>query len=183
MGASARAAATVPRPKIQVPRLPPNSLPRDRLLRRLSEPHNGAFASDAAAAEPLVIDVCAPAGYGKSTLLAMHAGGLRDRGTPAAWVSCDRHDNDPVQLWSAVLQSMAAELRRAAGTNDGAGPDAFAGMTPPQHEMEPAFLAEFVDAVDGLSAPITLILDDTHELVSPAVLSGLDDCCEACPVA
>lgn len=65
---------------------------------------------------------------------------------------------------------MSAELRRTAGARTGAGPETFAAMTPPQHEIDPAFLAEFVEAVDALPAPITLILDDVHELVSHAVL-------------
>lgn len=153
----------MPRPKIEAPRVPSNSLARQRLVLRLSKAHEVAL-TEGRDAVPSVVDVCAPAGYGKSTLLATHVGELRRRGVPVAWVSCDRHDNDPAQLWSAVLQSMSAA---------GAGP--FAWMTPPQHEMEPAFLAEFVHAVDTLPTPIAVILDDVHELVSPATLSGLDE--------
>lgn len=92
-----------------------------------------------------------------------------------AWVSCDRHDNDPAQLWSAVLHSLFAELQRVDGRPGTAVADRFAAMTPPQHDMEPAFLAEFVDAIDALTAPIAIVLDDAHELRSPTVLGGLDE--------
>ncbi|HSK91405.1 MAG TPA: LuxR C-terminal-related transcriptional regulator [Euzebyales bacterium] len=163
VGTSLTAPARVPRPKIQVPRVPVNSLPRHRLVRQLSDAHGPAFV-DGTAADPGVVHVCAPAGYGKSTLLASYVDELRRGGVPVAWVSCDRHDNDPAQLWSAVLQSMSAA---------GAGP--FAWMTPPQHEMEPSFLTEFVHAVDALPAPIAVVLDDVHELVSQATLSGLNE--------
>jgi LuxR family transcriptional regulator, maltose regulon positive regulatory protein len=52
-----------------------------------------------AAAGAPVISVVAPAGYGKTTLLAEWAGRIRPR---VAWVSCDDGDNDPVVLLSAI---------------------------------------------------------------------------------
>lgn len=171
MGSSATTSFTVPRPKIQVPRPPTNSLPRGRLHRLLSAAHDRASAGSANGGR-IVVDVCAPAGYGKTTLLATHAMRLRDRGVPVAWVTCDRHDNDPAQLWSAVLHSISVELQWITGATGTA--ETFAAMTPPQHEMEPAFLAEFVEAVDALADPIAVVLDDVHELASPATLSGLD---------
>jgi LuxR family maltose regulon positive regulatory protein len=160
----------MPRPKIEVPRIPPSSLSRSRLLDVLAGAH--AAAADGNGAGPRVVDVCAPAGYGKTTLLATYARQLRDEGTPVAWVGCDRHDNDPTLLWSALLQSIAAELSETA---DGAAGRKLAAMTPPQHEMEPAFLAEFVEAIDELPGPIVLVLDDVHELVSNEALAALDE--------
>ena len=52
--------------------------------------------------------VAAPAGYGKTTLLAQW---LEDSAHPAtAWVSLDSDDNDPDRLWTHV----AAALERAS---------------------------------------------------------------------
>ena len=49
----------------------------------------------------------APAGYGKSTLLAQWAS--EDRlGTPFVWVSLDTGDADPVRLWSHVIRGFQA---------------------------------------------------------------------------
>ena len=46
--------------------------------------------------------VSAPAGYGKTTLLAqwLQAG---DAGLSIAWVSLDEQDNDPVRLWRHIV--------------------------------------------------------------------------------
>ena len=49
--------------------------------------------------------IAAPAGYGKTTLL----GGWRDSeatARPVAWLSLDEGDNDPVVLWSYVLEAL-----------------------------------------------------------------------------
>jgi hypothetical protein len=42
-----------------------------------------------------IICVVAPAGYGKTTMLAQWA---ERTGRPVAWVSVDQHDNDPATL-------------------------------------------------------------------------------------
>src|SRR2546430_1660095 len=49
--------------------------------------------------------VVAPAGYGKTTLLALWA---QADGRPFAWVSLDEHDNDPIVL----LTHLAVALDR-----------------------------------------------------------------------
>ena len=47
--------------------------------------------------------VCAPAGYGKTVLLADWA---RHGRHPAAWLSLDAGDNDPVRFWRHVLAAL-----------------------------------------------------------------------------
>lgn len=179
---SGHASTNVPRPKLQIPRLPDRSLPRPRLVRWLMgieqdaarDPALGAHLSDNLTPQ-MVTQVCAPAGYGKSTLLAAYASHLREHGVLVAWVTCDRHDNDPAHLWSAMLASMSAALRRAGVQPDGRHPDPFAAMTPPPRDMEPEFLAEFVEAVDTLAMPVALILDDSRLVSDPLALAGLDE--------
>jgi LuxR family transcriptional regulator, maltose regulon positive regulatory protein len=56
----------------------------------------------ASKATPFVC-VVAPAGYGKSTLLAQWA---QRKGRRAAWVSVDRRDDDPVVLLSYVAVAL-----------------------------------------------------------------------------
>ena len=66
--------------------------------------------------------VCAPAGYGKTTLLAQWAAADADR-TAFAWVSLDAMDSDPARLWAHVITALqevhervvSAHLAFAAG--------------------------------------------------------------------
>ncbi len=78
-------------PKFHAPATRSGVVARTTLLDRL-------FDSD----EP-VITVVAPPGYGKTTLLAQWAEHLGPR---VAWVSCEKTDNDPVALWTAVITAL-----------------------------------------------------------------------------
>ncbi|MGH2505505.1 MAG: hypothetical protein ACRDID_23585, partial [Ktedonobacterales bacterium] len=73
-----------------------------------------------AAAECALTVVSAPAGYGKTSLLSQAIGTLH---LPAAWVTLDSRDNDPMHFWtgvSAALDQVAPGLletmRRATGS-------------------------------------------------------------------
>ena len=71
--------------KLHVPRPRPDLVPRPRLAERLEE----------GLARGLML-VCAPAGYGKTVLLADWA---RRGLPPVAWLSLDGGDNDPARFW------------------------------------------------------------------------------------
>jgi LuxR family maltose regulon positive regulatory protein len=71
--------------KLHVPRLQPGLVPRPRLVEALG----GAL-------ERALILISAPAGFGKTALLADW---IRQEGRPAAWVSLDAGDNDPARFW------------------------------------------------------------------------------------
>ncbi|MDQ4117803.1 MAG: hypothetical protein M3235_12680 [Actinomycetota bacterium] len=116
--------------------------------------------------------VCAPAGYGKTTLLALHAQRLKSVDRLIAWMTCDRHDADASHLWQAVLTALTAAVRRLPAHLR--PPDPFDSLTAPP-TMDRAFLAELTAAVEALDAPITLVLDDFHEVHDPAVLDGVTD--------
>ena len=118
---------------------------------------------DAASGADAVL-VCAPAGYGKTMLLAdwAHAG----TGSDTAWVSLDRDDNDPKRLWTAVVAALAACPSVPAGSRLHAPWEWRPGG-------QPEFLAELTDAVQALPRPVRLILDDVHELLDPVALHGL----------
>ncbi|HEY1324580.1 MAG TPA: hypothetical protein VGF32_30255, partial [Streptosporangiaceae bacterium] len=71
--------------KLHVPRPRPDLVPRPRLAERLDE----------GVALGLIL-ICAPAGYGKTVLLADWA---RRGQQPVAWLSLDVGDNDPARFW------------------------------------------------------------------------------------
>jgi LuxR family maltose regulon positive regulatory protein len=51
--------------------------------------------------------VSAPAGSGKTTLLSEWAHQSRDgKALPAAWISLDEGDNDPVRFWAYVVAAL-----------------------------------------------------------------------------
>src|SRR5512146_3066636 len=80
--------------KLFVPQTRPGLVGRPRLSGRLGE----------AVTHPLTL-VCAPAGYGKTTLVAEW---LSRTGCPVTWLSLDEGDNDPVRFFSYLV----AALRR-----------------------------------------------------------------------
>src|SRR3954468_10715007 len=89
--------ATLLSTKLHAPRRRRGTIDRHRLIDRLS----GADL-------PRVILVSAPAGFGKSTLLAEWLSD--DDGPSAAWLSLDARDNDSTTFWTYVI----AALRTAA---------------------------------------------------------------------
>ena len=112
--------------------------------------------------------VCAPAGFGKTLLLADWA--RTSTGADVAWVGLDRDDNDPKRLWASVIAAVAACPSVPADSRLH-GPWLWrpAGV--------PEFLAELGVALARLPRPVRLILDDVHELVDPDALHGLRPSC------
>ena len=102
--------------------------------------------------------VCAPAGYGKSTVLAQWAAMDADR-TAFAWVSLDAMDSDPARLWGHVitaLQDVHGPVGQRSLKAFSAGPRAIAETGLPL-------------LVDELSEcpPVVLVLEDWHTAASP----------------
>lgn len=141
-----------------VPRLPEPFVPRRRLLAAL----------DDAGGDRAVL-VCAPPGFGKTTLLAHWARSANAAGTAVAWADIHRSDNDPGRFWLTVLTAMRA--CRAVPADSGlhelyrAAPTSWATS---------GFLTDVMQAFDALPVRITLVLHDVHELVAPAALKGLE---------
>jgi hypothetical protein len=91
--------------KLHVPRRRPGFVPRPRLAGQLEE----------GLARGLVL-VCAPAGSGKTVLLADWA---QRGGRPVAWLSLDAGDNDPARFWRYVVAALG---QARPGIGELAGP-------------------------------------------------------------
>jgi LuxR family maltose regulon positive regulatory protein len=104
-----------------------------------------------------IVGITAPAGYGKSTLLAEWA---RAEDRPVAWVSLDRFDNDPATLLTSLA---AAYCRAGLGSADlltdaaGHGVSALSRAAP-----------RLASQIRASAVPFVLMLDDLHEVHSPA---------------
>lgn len=115
-------------------------------------------------AEYPVTLVCAPAGYGKTLLLAewVEKTGAADK----AWVSLDGGDNDANRFWTAVLGAVCAceAVPTASRLHD---------LHPPGVPDAAGFYAEVIDGLAALPAPFYLVLDDVQELLSEPALHGV----------
>jgi LuxR family transcriptional regulator, maltose regulon positive regulatory protein len=132
-------------------------LPRPR-LESLSDVLDGGY--------PVVL-VVAPAGYGKSTLMAQWHANLVERGVPCAWLSLDDDDNDKVRFMRhllAALQKADAHLGRTLSRNLTAD---FPGGAKP-------LLQKLADDLASLRQRIVLFLDDLHFIREPEVLEIVD---------
>jgi LuxR family maltose regulon positive regulatory protein len=106
-----------------------------------------------AAAKLILVD--APAGFGKTTLVAQwRSGPVEDR--RFAWLSVDRGDDDPVRFWWHVVSA----LRRACP--EFGGEDILRALRPQIPDIAGTALPMLVNELAALPAPVVLVLDDCH---------------------
>jgi LuxR family maltose regulon positive regulatory protein len=134
--------------------VPGNFVSRDLLRHRL----------DRFATEFPVTLLCAPAGYGKTLLLADWVG--KTGAANKAWISLDAGDNDAGRLWTAVLTAVRTCAIVPADSR-------LRQLRPPETADTAGFFAEVIDAFAALPAPVFLILDDLHEILADDAWYGL----------
>ena len=109
-----------------------------------------------------VVAITAPAGYGKTTLLAEWA--ERDR-RPFAWVSVDETDGDPVVL----LGHVAVALDRIERIE----PSVFEAIASPSGATAGRVLSRLGSALSTRTRPFVLVLDDLDRLIEPLVMDAV----------
>jgi LuxR family transcriptional regulator, maltose regulon positive regulatory protein len=142
--------------KLRRPWLRPGTVRRSPLIRRLMRDGCGP-----------VVSVVAPAGYGKTTLLAQWA---EDNGQAFAWVSADEADNDPKVLLSYVAQALDAVQP--------VGGPVFGALASPASSVSGSVVPRLGSAFASMTVPVVLVLDDVHLLHNRecrAALSALAD--------
>jgi LuxR family transcriptional regulator, maltose regulon positive regulatory protein len=138
--------------KLHIPRPRPNFLARPRLLERLAQ----------GTARELTL-VCAPAGFGKTSLLGEWARASR---RPVAWLSLDQGDSDPARFWrylAAALDGLRAGIHQQVAA-------LLQGVQQPPLE---AVLTVMVNELVALPDEVVLVLDDYHLVEAPSVHDSL----------
>src|SRR5499427_2604371 len=125
--------------KLHVPRPQPGFVPRRRLVEALGE---GVVRGR--------VLVCAPAGFGKTALLADWA---RGGGRPVAWLGLDGGDNDPARFW-----------RYAVAALDRARPGLAGRVGPPPPRSFEGLVTDLINELAADPGPdhVLLVLDDYH---------------------
>lgn len=113
---------------------------RDRLLKAMSQ-----------VCERPVTLIAAPAGYGKTTLIAQWLDEVRPL---AAWVSLDSGDNDPNQLWTHI----ATALERAGCPL----PQRQRRRVTPRGRSPGSMLSTVIESLTAMTSDVILVLDDLH---------------------
>ena len=115
----------------------------------------------------------APAGWGKSTLLAeWHAAAADQR--RFAWLALDRDDNDPVRFWSYVIEALRTQHPDVGTTSL---PVLEATRVDIVRDVLPVLGNELATAADGL----VLVLDDFHLITDPEIQRSLASFVEHLP--
>ncbi|MDQ1493886.1 MAG: hypothetical protein QOG69_369, partial [Actinomycetota bacterium] len=140
--------------KLHLPRPRRGTVARPRLTERLNRGTESALTL-----------VSAPAGFGKTTLLAewLAASAVGRRST--AWLSLDQRDNDSATFWTYLV----AALNTAA---DGVGTSALSLLQSPQVPIE-SVLAALLNELNEISDDVVLVLDDYHVIDARDVQDGM----------
>jgi len=142
--------------KLQPPYLRDALVQRPRLLRTLG----------AATAGKLTV-VTSPAGFGKSTLLSQWAAGISGGIAQVAWLSIDRLDNDLARF----LKYLAAAFHRV-DPDIASNAESLIDSSP----VTPvdSILTAIINQLSRRSAPIYLVLDDAHLIVSSEIAACIN---------
>lgn len=114
--------------------------------------------------------VSAPAGSGKSTLVASWLAG---RTEPAAWLQAEESDDDPGRFWaylvesiSEIMPSVRAAVRPAvlASTGD-----------------DDMVISTLITALAERDSPLLIVVDDYHLITNDAIHRGVERLIELCP--
>ena len=143
-GASAPSVVTT---KLRPPRLRPGLIERRALLERLRDGRSRKLTL-----------VCAPAGYGKSTLLAQWLVADRKQAT-FTWLSLDELDDDPIRLWTHVVVGLQAG-------NGKVGRESLAALAGGPRAIPERVLPLLIHELED-SPPRVLVLEDWHAVRNP----------------
>ena len=116
-------------------------------------------------AETKLTLVSAPAGFGKTTLLAEWLSEAAEAGSATAWLSLDVGDNEPAVFWSHVIAALQGAL-------PGVGTTALA-LLGSSGAPAAAVLAPLINELAAVPGQVVLVLDDYHAIDAPEIHDGM----------
>jgi LuxR family transcriptional regulator, maltose regulon positive regulatory protein len=128
--------------KLHPPPVRPVCVRRSRLLEQLGESEMWRLTL-----------ISAPAGWGKTTLLADWYTQRSSRCD--AWFSLDVGDNDPVRFWTGIVAALRAVVPDV-------GAETLAALGLPGSSDSDALLAPLLNEIAAFTEPLTLVVDDYH---------------------
>ena len=137
--------------KLTPPPVRTNRVHRPRLTQRFS-----------ASLERRLTLVCAPAGYGKSTLLGEWFGSEAGMPIPFGWLSLDEDDNDPVRFLAYLISA----FDNASGIDTG---ELLSLLYSPQPPPPKAVLTALISSLEDSPQQFALVLDDYHRVTAQPV--------------
>ena len=141
--------------KLYLPRWRPGLVPRPRLIGRLDQ-----------AIERKLTLISAPAGFGKTTLLAEWLAAAEAGERPAAWVSLDQSDNDPTFFFAYLITALQK-------VQAGVGESALSLLRSPQPPAIETLLGTLLNEIGTISHDFVLVLDDYHLIDAQPVHDGI----------
>ena len=148
--------------KFQPPLLRPGLVSRPQLLQTLR-----------ASSSTRATLICAPAGAGKTSLLAEWASD-RDEHRTMGWLSLDAGDSDPTLFWRYFVEALRRIRPDMFGTSAN-----FGAVTP--DEAINSILPAIVNAFGEVDEEHVLVLDDLHLISTEEVYEGLEFLIDALP--
>jgi LuxR family maltose regulon positive regulatory protein len=147
--------SVIPATKLHIPSIRAGIVSRDALVELLMRGRWGRLTL-----------LNAPAGFGKTTLLAQWCAAASEEGS-FAWLSLDAADNDPVRFWTCVIDALDG---LAPGTGVRAR-EALGAGPPALHDVAvPLLLNDLAE----LGRPLVLVLDDYHVIRDPRVHGSVE---------
>lgn len=137
--------------KFYIPTLRTDFMPRPRLLDKLA----------AGLARPVTL-LSAPAGFGKTTLLAEWHASPQGGALPLAWLSLETEERDPLRFLECVAMAIEPLHPGLCAT--------LADLRTTGQPLEPQpQLATLIEAVSRSSQPFALVLEDYHTITTVAI--------------
>jgi LuxR family maltose regulon positive regulatory protein len=141
--------------KLYVPRLRRSVVARPRLSERLSH-----------GTESKLTLISAPAGFGKTTLLADWLAVASAGERPTAWLSLDESDNQPVSYWTSLITALQT-------VTPGVGARALSLLREPQPPPIETILATLLNELSAVPSDVIVVLDDYHAVDAHDVQVGM----------
>jgi LuxR family maltose regulon positive regulatory protein len=118
--------------------------------------------------------VVAPAGFGKTTLLAEWIAGMPGGKKAVGWVSLDQGDNDPAVFWAYFIKAVQK-------VQPGVGARGLSQLLSQDAPAVESVVAGLINEISALDSDLSVVLDDYHVIESPAIHAAMTFLLERLP--